>query len=144
VLAGVAGVGKTRLAVEALALAERHGFAAVRATATNTARGIPFGAVATFLPLSTRSPTVNDRAAMIQRMSRAGSSAWHPGARPCWSTMPTSSIRKGHSSDSLFAARLVTLEGLEIGCRILFHCDTGKLANAHRVCEDRLIVLWAS
>jgi replication-associated recombination protein RarA len=71
VLAGVAGVGKTRLAVEALALAERHGFAAVRATATNTARGIPFGAVATFLPLSTRSPTVNDRAAMIQRMSRA-------------------------------------------------------------------------
>jgi hypothetical protein len=95
VLAGVAGVGKTRLAVEAVAPAERHGFAAVRATATNTARGIPFGAVATFLPLSTRSPAVNDRAAMIQRMSRAGSSAWHPGARPCWSTMPTSSIREG-------------------------------------------------
>jgi DNA-binding CsgD family transcriptional regulator len=71
VLAGVAGVGKTRLAVEALALAERHGFAAVRATATNTARGIPFGAVATFLPVSTRSPAVNDRAAMIRRMSEA-------------------------------------------------------------------------
>ena len=71
VLAGVAGVGKTRLAVEALALAERHGFAAMRATATNTARGIPFGAVATILPLSTHSSAVNDRAAMIHRVSQA-------------------------------------------------------------------------
>jgi DNA-binding CsgD family transcriptional regulator len=71
VLTGVAGVGKTRLAVEALALAEHHGFAAVRATATNTARGIPFGAVATLLPVSPPSPAVNDRAAMIQRMAEA-------------------------------------------------------------------------
>jgi DNA-binding CsgD family transcriptional regulator len=71
VLTGAAGVGKTRLAVEALALAELHGFAGVRATATNTARGIPFGAMATVLPLSTRSPAVSDRAALIQRMSWA-------------------------------------------------------------------------
>ncbi len=71
VLAGVAGVGKTRLAVEALAMAEQHGFAAVRATATNTARGIPFGAVATLLPVSFASPAVNDRAAMIHRMAAA-------------------------------------------------------------------------
>jgi hypothetical protein len=49
-----------------------------------------------------------------------------------------------HSSDSLFAARSVTLEGFEIGRRILFRCDTVTLANARCVCEDRLIVLWAS
>ena len=38
VLTGVAGVGKTRLAVEALALAERHGFAADFRTPITPAR----------------------------------------------------------------------------------------------------------
>ncbi|MGE3661606.1 MAG: LuxR C-terminal-related transcriptional regulator, partial [Pseudonocardia sp.] len=44
VLAGAAGVGKTRLAREALALAEGRGALVHRATATASSRGVPLGA----------------------------------------------------------------------------------------------------
>ena len=71
VLAGPAGVGKSRLAAEALALAEREGYATVRVTGTRSARSIPFGAVATLLPPSTEIPAVDNRAEMIRRMSAA-------------------------------------------------------------------------
>lgn len=71
VLVGPAGVGKSRLAAEALALAEREGYATLRATATRTAGGIPFGAVATLLPPSTEIPATDNRAEMIRRMSTA-------------------------------------------------------------------------
>jgi hypothetical protein len=71
VIVGPTGVGKTRLAAEGLALGERLGFAAARGTATKTARGIPFGAVATLLPTSTQAPAVDNRAEMIRRMSAA-------------------------------------------------------------------------
>jgi DNA-binding CsgD family transcriptional regulator len=50
VIAGAAGVGKTRLASEVLDLARRSGFRVARATATKAARSIPFGAVAHLLP----------------------------------------------------------------------------------------------
>jgi len=68
---GAAGVGKTRLATEGLALAARHGFAPASARATKTARSIPFGAVATLLPASPLLRGVDNRAAMIRRMSQA-------------------------------------------------------------------------
>jgi hypothetical protein len=50
VLAGAPGVGKTRLAREALAWAEANGWVARWAVATRAAASIPFGAVAHLLP----------------------------------------------------------------------------------------------
>jgi DNA-binding CsgD family transcriptional regulator len=50
VIAGAAGVGKTRLASEVLAAAEAAGYATVRATATEAGRAIPLGPFAQLLP----------------------------------------------------------------------------------------------
>ena len=50
VLAGRAGVGKTRLVREAVALAQRQGMAAVWGAGTESGRRIPFGALAHLLP----------------------------------------------------------------------------------------------
>jgi DNA-binding CsgD family transcriptional regulator/tetratricopeptide (TPR) repeat protein/type II secretory pathway predicted ATPase ExeA len=50
VIAGAAGVGKTRLATEVLEAASREGCHVVRVAATEAARSIPFGAVAHLLP----------------------------------------------------------------------------------------------
>jgi DNA-binding CsgD family transcriptional regulator len=50
VLAGLAGVGKTRLASECLGLAEARGMATARVKGSQAARGLPFGALATLLP----------------------------------------------------------------------------------------------
>jgi hypothetical protein len=50
VLAGPAGVGKTRLAGECLGLAEGRGFVPLRVTATQAASSLPFGAFAPFVP----------------------------------------------------------------------------------------------
>jgi hypothetical protein len=49
-LAGAAGVGKTRLATECLDLATARGFVPLRAPATHGAAGIPFGAFASLVP----------------------------------------------------------------------------------------------
>ena len=53
VVAGMAGVGKTWLASECLALAERHGLATARVKGGQAAAGLPFGALAPLLPGST-------------------------------------------------------------------------------------------
>ena len=50
VLAGPSGVGKTRLGLECLRLAERAGLATVRVTATRSAAELPFGALTPLLP----------------------------------------------------------------------------------------------
>jgi DNA-binding CsgD family transcriptional regulator len=50
VLAGSAGVGKTRLASECLSLAEERGFVPLRVAATQAASSMPFGAYAAFVP----------------------------------------------------------------------------------------------
>src|SRR5262245_30495163 len=61
VVAGVSGVGKTRLVTETLAKAMRLGRATARVTATETARTIPLGAVAHLLPAGlARAPTTFD------------------------------------------------------------------------------------
>src|SRR5215469_7199616 len=56
VLAGAAGVGKTRLASEAARSAVRLGFATARAVASRAAASIPFGPFAPFLPEAGHSP----------------------------------------------------------------------------------------
>jgi DNA-binding CsgD family transcriptional regulator len=50
VLAGVAGVGKTRLAAECLDLAASRGFVPLRVSATQCAAELPFGAFASVVP----------------------------------------------------------------------------------------------
>src|SRR5918997_1584641 len=55
VLAGLAGVGKTRLASEALEHCRRAGLATARVSATRAGAGIPLGAFASLLP-TTRGP----------------------------------------------------------------------------------------
>lgn len=50
VLAGLAGVGKTRLATECMAMAEARGMATNRIKGSQAARGLPLGAFAPLLP----------------------------------------------------------------------------------------------
>ena len=50
VLAGPAGVGKTRLATESMRLGDKSGFATARIVASRAASTIPFGALAPLLP----------------------------------------------------------------------------------------------
>jgi DNA-binding CsgD family transcriptional regulator len=65
VLAGAPGVGKTRLAMEALGLLEARGFMVRWAAATQAASSIPFGAVAHLLPRL--GETAPDRAELLRR-----------------------------------------------------------------------------
>jgi DNA-binding CsgD family transcriptional regulator len=53
-LAGPAGVGKTRLATECARIAEKVGFRCVRVLATRAAAGVPLGALAPLLPADSR------------------------------------------------------------------------------------------
>ena len=55
-LSGPAGVGKTRLATECLALAEQRGWATAQVRANRGAATIPFGAFAPLLPVTVASP----------------------------------------------------------------------------------------
>jgi hypothetical protein len=54
-LAGPAGVGKTRLALECLERAEQSGMVGLRVTATRAGAGLPLGAMAALLPASGQS-----------------------------------------------------------------------------------------
>jgi DNA-binding CsgD family transcriptional regulator len=79
IIAGPSGVGKTRLAHEALNLAEERGLAILRVTATRTAAALPLGALAALLPANHHGETggVDDRADLIRHsaaalMDRAG------------------------------------------------------------------------
>jgi DNA-binding CsgD family transcriptional regulator len=70
VVAGAPGVGKTRLAVECLLLAERAGLATARVTATRAAAGLPFGAFAQMLPPDADEPgrDLGHRADLLRRL----------------------------------------------------------------------------
>ncbi|MGH3790342.1 MAG: AAA family ATPase, partial [Pseudonocardiaceae bacterium] len=68
VIAGPAGVGKTRLAREALAAAKRCGRVARWAAGTSVAAGIPLGAVAHLVPALA---TVSDPLTLLQRAGSA-------------------------------------------------------------------------
>jgi DNA-binding CsgD family transcriptional regulator len=78
VLAGPMGVGKTRLAHEALARAEQAGLATVRIAATRAAATLPFGALAPLIGAHDLPPGVSgDRAWLLRRstetlLARAG------------------------------------------------------------------------
>jgi DNA-binding CsgD family transcriptional regulator len=73
VVAAPAGVGKTRLGLECLAVAEHAGLATARVVATRAAAGLPFGAVASLLAPETNAeagpPTA--RADLLRRSAAA-------------------------------------------------------------------------
>jgi ATP/maltotriose-dependent transcriptional regulator MalT len=68
VLAGPAGVGKTRLGAEALARAVRTGFVPVHVAATQATANLPFGA---FAPLLPDLATGSDRTEVLRQVGRA-------------------------------------------------------------------------
>ena len=68
VIAGPAGVGKTRLAREALAVAKRGGRVTRWAAGTNAAAAIPLGAVAHLVPAV---ETVSEPLTLLQRAGAA-------------------------------------------------------------------------
>lgn len=82
VLAGAAGVGKTRLAVEALERCRKAGLATARVSATRAGASIPFGAFAPLLPSkrSLQQGAVDDRAHLLR--SCATSLSERAGGRP--------------------------------------------------------------
>ena len=69
VLAGVAGVGKTRLAHEACRDAATHRLDVMRVAGTRATASIPFGPFAPFLPVSGPSPA--DRLALLRQVNDA-------------------------------------------------------------------------
>src|SRR5581483_4484689 len=73
VIAGAAGVGKTRLALEALHHAEASGLFTVRVTATRAAASLPLGALAGVLPAGHHGEGggVDDRADLLRRSAAA-------------------------------------------------------------------------
>ena len=72
VLAGAAGVGKTRLALECLRLAERMGLPTARIVATRSAAALPFGALAPLLPgLAVGEAGLDESVDLVRRCSDA-------------------------------------------------------------------------
>ena len=73
VISGPAGVGKTRLAAEALRRAERAHFVTERVMGTRAAAGLPFGALAPLLPHGRDDGTgaVDDPADLLRQSVRA-------------------------------------------------------------------------
>ena len=69
ILAGAAGVGKTRLAAEGLEVARALGFATSLAIGTNAAANLPFGALAHLLPQEI--PSGPDRDNVLRFMANA-------------------------------------------------------------------------
>ena len=73
VLAGAAGVGKTRLAQEALSLAARRGALTRWIPATASARALPLGAFSGVLSVTGQAPSLVVQRAIAALVDRAGS-----------------------------------------------------------------------
>jgi hypothetical protein len=58
---GLAGVGKTTLALSGVEWAQQRGMAHCRASAIGAAQGLPFGAFASLLPPDRRARTRRER-----------------------------------------------------------------------------------
>jgi DNA-binding NarL/FixJ family response regulator len=123
VLAGAAGVGKTRLALAAAAEAQAAGHAVARAVATRAASAIPFGALAQLLPpLEGRPAGILRRAAAALRERAAG--------KPL--------VIAVDDADLLDAASATLLQQLESGrdAFVLATVRTGQPA------PDSIVALW--
>jgi DNA-binding CsgD family transcriptional regulator len=125
VIAGPAGVGKTRLAREALAVAKRGGRLTRWAAGTNAAAAIPLGAVAHLLPAV---ETVADPLMLLQR---AGSAIAEQGK----SHRLVIGVDDAHLLDELSVTLLHQLALTRTACVVLT-VRTGEPA------PDPVVTLW--
>ena len=88
-ITGPAGVGKTTLALSAVAWAGKRGMAPRRASATRASQGLPFGAFASLLPpgRSDAGTAREDLGVLLGRYARAMAEQAR-GVR-CWSSSTT-------------------------------------------------------
>jgi len=130
VLAGAAGVGKTRLAAEYLTGLERSGAAVARVSATRAAISLPLGAFAPLLPpLSSGSESgVADRAELLRRC--AGFLVESAGGRPL-----VLSVDDAHLLDDL-SATLVHQMAVTGAALVVATLRSGEPA------PDPVVALW--
>src|SRR2546423_2775320 len=121
-IAGPAGVGKTRLALEGLRLAEAAGMVGVRVTATRAAAAPPFGALAPLLPAAHHGETGGvDEPADLLRGSAAALIERAAGGRPALL------VHHAHLLDDA-SATLIHQLAAGIGAFVVATLRTGEVA----------------
>jgi DNA-binding CsgD family transcriptional regulator len=130
VITGAGGVGKTTLAMAGLRVAEERGMSVARAAATWASRGLPFGALAPFLPPDPRGDGLDreDRGELLRRYGRAV--AGRAGGRPLVVFVDDAHLLDGGS------ATLVHQLALTRAATVLVTVRSGE------VVPDPVVALW--
>jgi DNA-binding CsgD family transcriptional regulator len=130
VITGAGGVGKTTLAMTGLRVAEERGMSVARAAATWASRGLPFGALAPFLPPDPRRDGLDreDRGELLRRYGRAV--AGRAGGRPLVVFVDDAHLLDGGS------ATLVHQLALTRAATVLVTVRSGEAA------PDPVVALW--
>ena len=130
VITGTAGVGKTTLAMSALRVAEERGMSVAHAAATRASRGLPFGALAPFLPPDPGGDGLDreDRGELLRRYGRAVA-GW-AGGRPL-----VVFVDDAHLLDS-GSATLVHQLAVTRSATVLVTVRSGEVA------PDPVVALW--
>jgi DNA-binding CsgD family transcriptional regulator len=129
VLAGPAGVGKTRLALECLRVADRKGLPTAHATATHAASAFPLGALAPLLPsVGSGMVRVDDFGDLLRRS--VGAFVSQAGERRL-----VLLVDDAHSLDDASATVVHQLASTEA----VFVLVT---VRTHERCPDPIVALW--
>ena len=130
VITGAAGVGKTALAMAGLRVAEQRGMSVARTAATWASRGLPFGALAPFLPPDPGGDGLarEDRGELLRRYSRAV--AGRAGGQPLVVFVDDAHLLDGGS------ATLVHQLALTRAATVLVTVRLGEAA------PDPVVALW--
>jgi DNA-binding CsgD family transcriptional regulator len=130
VITGAVGIGKTTLAMTGLRVAEERGMSVARAAATWASRGLPFGALAPFLPPEPHRDGLDreDRGELLRRYGRAV--AGRAGGRPLAVFVDDAHLLDGGS------ATLVHQLALTRAATVLVTVRSGE------VVPDPVMALW--